>query len=274
MRALAHTLSASLLIAALTACAAAPTAAPTPEHAASAETAATPATEAAEADGSGETEATARPEGWTGLTHGDEAEPNYAVVFPQATVNTLTITIDPADYAAMQADLNALLGEPGEGGGFGGGPGGGGPGASLRLLPEADLPADLGWAEPNLAVAGAFARLAVVVEQAGASALSPTVRDTVYHHIHAWTGQNPGLSRNWVEQAIRGHDEATQAAARLTLLTALASHQIDEHVVLTFRAHQAGDEALVGAVAWASFTAARRIGAWLWNPVRVRGLID
>ena len=129
----------------------------------------------------------------------------------------------------------------------------------------------MGWAEPNPAVAGAFARFAAVVEQAGASALAPTVRDIVYHHIQAWTGQDPGLSRNWVEQAIRGHDEATQAAARLALLTALASHQIDEQVVLTFRAHQPGDEALVGALAWASFTAARRIGAWLWNPVPVEG---
>ncbi len=143
------------------------------------------------------------------------------------------------------------------------------PGASLPLLPKADLPADLGWAESNLAVAGAFARFAAVVEQAGASALSPTARDIVYHHVQAWTGQDPGLSRKWVEEAISGHDEATQAAARLALLTALASHQIDEHVVLTFRAHQPGDEALVGALAWVSFTAVRRMGAWLWNPVRV-----
>ena len=54
----------------------------------------------------------------------------------------------------------------------------------------------MGWAEPNPAVAGAFARFAAVVERAGASALSPAVRDIVYHHIQAWTGQDPGLSRN------------------------------------------------------------------------------
>ena len=144
-------------------------------------------------------------------------------------------------------------------------------GESLPLLPEADLPADLGWAEPNLAVAGAFARFAAVVERAGASALSPTVRDIVYHHVQAWTGEDPGLSRKWVEQAIRGHDEATQAVARLALLTALASHQVDEEVVQMFRIHHPSDGALVGALAWASFTAARRIGAWLWNPVQVEG---
>lgn len=67
-----------------------------------------------------------RPEGWTEDSHGKDADPNYDVVFPTDKVNTITITIDPADWEAMQANMTDILGEPGTGGSGGfGGPGGG-----------------------------------------------------------------------------------------------------------------------------------------------------
>jgi spore coat protein H len=71
-----------------------------------------------------------RPANWNETSHGDSVEPNYAVVFPEDKVNEITITISPEQWAAMQADMVELLGEPGSGGGFGGrgGPGGGRPG--------------------------------------------------------------------------------------------------------------------------------------------------
>lgn len=77
------------------------------------------------ADSAAEDEPT-RPEGWTDETHSNDVEPNYEVVFPSDKVNTITITIDPADWEAMQADMTDILGEPGTGGGPGGGgfPGG------------------------------------------------------------------------------------------------------------------------------------------------------
>ncbi len=65
----------------------------------------------------------ARPEGWTEDSHGKDADPNYDVVFPTDKVNTITITIDPADWEAMQANMTDILGEPGTGGQNG--PGGG-----------------------------------------------------------------------------------------------------------------------------------------------------
>ncbi len=110
----------SLLLLALTlgACAIQP--------AASSETTAQPAAAAAD-----------RSPDWTDATHGDQAAPNYAVVFPQDKVNQLTITIAPAAWAAMQADLTALLGEPGTRG-PGGMPGGGG---ELPAMPEGGFPA-------------------------------------------------------------------------------------------------------------------------------------
>jgi hypothetical protein len=40
-----------------------------------------------------------------------------------------------------------------------------------------------------------------------------------------------------------------------------ASYQVDEDVVAEFQAREPGDTALVEVVAWASYTAARRVGA-------------
>jgi AhpD family alkylhydroperoxidase len=137
------------------------------------------------------------------------------------------------------------------------------PGTSLALLPEADLPADMGWAASSPTVAGAFARWAAVVEIAGQEALPANVRALARAHIAAWNGETPTLSRGWVEKALAGLDDAEKPAARLALLTALAPYQIDENTIAAFRAQQPGDDKLIAATAWASFTAARRVGTWL-----------
>jgi len=136
-------------------------------------------------------------------------------------------------------------------------------GTSLALLPEAEFPTDMGWAASSPTVAGAFARWAAVVEIAGQEALPADVLLLVRTHIDAWNGEPPSLSRGWVDAAIAGLDDAEKPAARLTLLTALASYQVDEGIINTFRAQQPGDDKLIAATAWASFTAARRVGTWL-----------
>lgn len=87
--------------------------------AAEAETAAEVIEVAAQTSSEAEDEV-ARPEGWTEETHSNDVDPNYAVVFPDDKVNTITITIDPADWEAMQADMTGILGEPGTGGPMGG----------------------------------------------------------------------------------------------------------------------------------------------------------
>lgn len=70
-----------------------------------------------------------RPAGWSDETHGNKVDPNYEVVFPQDKVNQLTITVDPATWEAMQANMTELYGEPGQGRGErGGGMGFGAPG--------------------------------------------------------------------------------------------------------------------------------------------------
>lgn len=72
----------------------------------------------------------ARPAGWSEDSHGADADPNYDVVFPAETVNQLTITIAPADWDAMLANMTDIFGAQGTGSRQGGGrppAGGGGP---------------------------------------------------------------------------------------------------------------------------------------------------
>ena len=139
-------------------------------------------------------------------------------------------------------------------------------GASLALLPAAELATDLGWAGASPTISDAFARWAAVVEEAGQEALPADVRALVRERVAAWNGEGPGLSRGWVEEAIVDLDEADQPAARLALLTALAWYQVDKGVIEAFRTQQPGDDKLIGATAWASFTAAQRVGTWLQVP--------
>ncbi|MFE9207057.1 carboxymuconolactone decarboxylase family protein [Micromonospora sp. NPDC007230] len=135
------------------------------------------------------------------------------------------------------------------------------PGRSLSLLPPAALPVDAGWAAGNHVVAEAVSRAYAALEAAGERALSPEVRALVHSRLADWRGEETGLSRQWCEDLVAGLPAAERAAARLALLTALASHQVDESVVEDFRRHDPDDRRLVEAAAWASYAVARRIGA-------------
>ncbi len=137
-------------------------------------------------------------------------------------------------------------------------------GASLELLPESELPADLAWTKTSPNIAGAFARFAAVVNTVGKDFIPEDVRDCVVEQVQAWDGKEPGLGRHWVEEAMNGLDEKSKDIARLVLLTALTPYQVDEGVVNAFTTNITGDDRLIGALAWGSFTAARRIGTWLY----------
>lgn len=136
------------------------------------------------------------------------------------------------------------------------------PGRAVDLLPPVALPDDAAWALGNTAIAAATARAFAAFEEAGARSLSTGVRELVLNRLDDWRGEETGLSRDWCERLIAPLSVPDQAAARLALLTALASYQVDEDVVGEFRRHQPGDAALIEAAAWASYAAARRIGSW------------
>ncbi|WP_329060312.1 carboxymuconolactone decarboxylase family protein [Amycolatopsis sp. NBC_01480] len=137
------------------------------------------------------------------------------------------------------------------------------PGASLGLLPSVPVPEDLGWARANPVVADAFARACAVTEAAGARSVPRSVRDLTHGRLAAWTGQAPGLSRGWLDQAVAGLAPADRPAGRLALAIALASYQVDDGLVNAFRATAPGDDTLIELASWASMAAARKIGSRL-----------
>ena len=57
-----------------------------------------------------------------------------------------------------------------------------------------------------------------------------------------------------------------KASGQLALFAALASYQVDEHVIEVFRKHFPTDEQLIATAAWASFVAAKRVASWLRAP--------
>jgi AhpD family alkylhydroperoxidase len=166
------------------------------------------------------------------------------------------------------------------------------PGESLSWLAAAPLPADLGWARPRPEIAAPFASLAAAVEDEAREPLGEGL-EAVRARIAAWRGEDPPLGGAWLNEALAGVPERRHPAARLALLTALAPYRVGAAEVESFRAalsagataagkespagdqagrsdlgdrgdpETAGDRALVGLAAWASFTASRRITSWL-----------
>ncbi len=112
-------------------------------------------------------------------------------------------------------------------------------------------------------IAAALARFAAAVETAGAQALDPAVRALAHRVIARWQGEAAGLGRAWLAPLVGELNEELRPAGRLVLLTALAPYQVDAGIVGAFRTRCSDDATLVAALAWASLTAARRVGTWL-----------
>ncbi|NTW10073.1 MAG: alkylhydroperoxidase, partial [Chlorobiaceae bacterium] len=137
-------------------------------------------------------------------------------------------------------------------------------GTSLGMLPEAPLPEDLAWAKPSAEVAGAFAAFAREIEKAGETAIPEKVRAAIKEAIATWDGSDPGTGTAWMEAMLKRLDEPDITAGRLALLAALAPYRITEELVTAFSAQFPEDADLLSVLAWGSFTAARKIGTWLY----------
>lgn len=136
------------------------------------------------------------------------------------------------------------------------------PGRSVPLLPDAPLPTSAAWASGAGAVATAVARAYAAFEAAGVRSVPAPVRELVSARLQCWRGEEPGLGPQWCDGLVAGLSGAERAAARLALFTAFASYRVDERMVGEFRRWYPQDRTLVETTAWASFAAARRVGAW------------
>ena len=136
------------------------------------------------------------------------------------------------------------------------------PGESLEFLPQADLPEDMGWAKNNPTVAQAFARFARTIQDLGETVLSQEARELIFGVVDIWNGEEM-QTRNKLEAEIMQFEGAQRSAVQLSLLAALAPHQIVEEDILGFRKHFPDVTSLLGTTSWGSFTAARKIGTWI-----------
>jgi AhpD family alkylhydroperoxidase len=136
-------------------------------------------------------------------------------------------------------------------------------GASLDMLPEAALPADMSWASANPVIADALARASAAIESAGSRSVPESVREVVLAELAHWDGEPRGPSRAWAESAISGIPAEHQGAGRLALLMALASYQVDQSAIDAFRRGRPDDASLVELASWASLAAARRAASWI-----------
>lgn len=136
------------------------------------------------------------------------------------------------------------------------------PGASLDLLPPAPVPEELWWARANPRIADALARWIAVVDGAVDDVLPPRVREHVESHVAAWRGGHPPISRAWLEDAVAGLEGRDRDLARLAILVAVASYQVDDGIIEEVRARGVDEAGLVKLGAWAALLAARRVVAW------------
>lgn len=137
------------------------------------------------------------------------------------------------------------------------------PGDSIGLLAAAPPAPDLDWAAAERRVHDAFGRAAATVDAAAASSVPTAVRELVAAELADWDGTPPGLSRSWADGPVGALPAADQPAARLALLVAKASYQVDDDVVGAYREGQPVDAALVELVSWAGLAAARVEGGRL-----------
>ncbi|MFI5845714.1 carboxymuconolactone decarboxylase family protein [Catenuloplanes sp. NPDC051500] len=125
-------------------------------------------------------------------------------------------------------------------------------GASLGLLPAPAAPLVPDWAAGQPHIAAAMARATAALETGAAPYVAGPVRALV---TAALDGGAPAGA-----VAVETLPEALRPAGRLAMLTALASYRVTDTVVGQFRDAGHDDAELVRLTAWASWSAARRVG--------------
>jgi AhpD family alkylhydroperoxidase len=146
------------------------------------------------------------------------------------------------------------------------------PGLASDRLPTRPLPEDLAWAATSPPVATAFAALTACLDEA--QHLPAESREAVDRAVDTWRGAPPSISSSWTTEHTDELAENLRPATRLALLTALAPYQVTDADVAAARPLLATDAALVTGLAWAAWTATRRIGSWINRPAGIQARTD
>lgn len=131
------------------------------------------------------------------------------------------------------------------------------PGRSLHLLPDAELPVDMQWATPHPRIARTVARWTAAVERQAQGVVPEATQRLVHDNLKRWQNEPMPMSRRWVEEETKELDGEARAIARLALVLAKASYQIDDKMVEAVLGTDRNEERFLRILAWSSFTAAR-----------------
>ncbi len=135
-------------------------------------------------------------------------------------------------------------------------------GASLSLLPEATLPEEFHWVASNALIAESLSRWNHVVEEEIHHVLSSEAQQLIRDNLSTWQGGQAPLSRRWVEEEIKDLQGAEHDKARLVLLIAKASYQIDDGIIGQVTRHGVSEADLVRLGAFGAFMGAKTIANW------------
>jgi alkylhydroperoxidase family enzyme len=135
------------------------------------------------------------------------------------------------------------------------------PGRSLHLTPEAELPDDMQWARANPRIARAVAQWAGTVEKEAESVVPYKVRELVHENLKHWHGERMPMSRSWVEQELSSLKDQERSIAKLALLLAKASFQIDDSLIKEVLGPNTEQERFIRILSWCSFTASRYVAS-------------
>ncbi|GAA0680010.1 hypothetical protein GCM10009104_00300 [Marinobacterium maritimum] len=131
------------------------------------------------------------------------------------------------------------------------------PGRSLHLLPDAELPADLHWAESNPRIARTLAQWTAAVERQAQGIVPEATQRLVHARLQSWQNEKMPISRQWVETETEGLEGEARDIARFALLIAKASYQIDDRIIEAVLGDERDQERFIRILAWSTFTAAR-----------------
>jgi AhpD family alkylhydroperoxidase len=132
------------------------------------------------------------------------------------------------------------------------------PGRALDLLPPAELPDDMRWAEPNPRIATAVSQWAATVEREGAKVVPAETREVVLKALSRWNGEVKPLDGRWIDADIESLGGRDKSIARLAIVLAKAPYRVTEKMVNDVIGEARDEERFVRILAWSSFVSARR----------------
>jgi hypothetical protein len=138
-------------------------------------------------------------------------------------------------------------------------------GASLYMLPKAELTEEFHWAASNPLVMDTLSHWNHVIEEEITQALSEEAHHMIKENLNTWQGGQPPLSRRWVEEEVKDLQGKERDKARLVLLIAKASYQVDDGIIERVTQHGVSEADLVRLGAWGAIMGAKTVANWCWE---------